>query len=100
VLQQAEDDRRLARGPTTEKGIDDMHHDTAFVLTFLVLCYAVVSGLVKRSYLAPALIFVALGMILGSSGLELVELARRHRGIHDPRAAGADGDPVQPGLQG
>ena len=52
-----------------------MHHGTAFVLTFLVLCYAVVSGLVKCWYVAPALIFVALGMILGPSGLELVELA-------------------------
>jgi NhaP-type Na+/H+ and K+/H+ antiporter len=46
-----------------------MHNDAAFVLTILVLCYAVVSGLVKRWYVAPALIFVAAGMILGSSGL-------------------------------
>ncbi|TPG35912.1 cation:proton antiporter [Mycolicibacterium hodleri] len=42
-----------------------MHTNTAFVLTILVLCYALVSGLVKRWYLAPALIFVLFGIILG-----------------------------------
>lgn len=51
-----------------------MHHQTAFVLTVLVLCYAAVSGLVKRWYVAPALIFVALGMILGPYGLDLIEV--------------------------
>ena len=34
-----------------------MDTDTVFVLTILVLCYAVVSGLVKKWYTAPALIF-------------------------------------------
>jgi len=42
-----------------------MHTNTAFVLTILVLCYAVVSGVVKRWYLAPALIFVLFGIVLG-----------------------------------
>jgi NhaP-type Na+/H+ or K+/H+ antiporter len=47
--------------------------ETAFVLTVLVLCYAVVSGLVKRWYVAPALIFVAFGMALGPFGFGLLE---------------------------
>ncbi|CAN5479644.1 cation:proton antiporter [soil metagenome] len=50
-----------------------MATDTAFVLTVLVLCYAVVSGLVNRWYLAPALIFVAFGMVLGPFGFGFVE---------------------------
>jgi NhaP-type Na+/H+ or K+/H+ antiporter len=50
-----------------------MTTDTAFVLTLMVFCYAVVSGLVKRWYLAPALIFVLLGMALGPFGFEVVE---------------------------
>src|SRR6202048_344971 len=51
-----------------------MHSETAFVLTVLVLCYAVVSGLVRRWYLAPALIFVVLGVVLGPSWLGLVKV--------------------------
>jgi sodium/hydrogen antiporter len=47
--------------------------DTAFVLTVLVLCYAVVSGLVKRWYIAPALIFVAFGMALGPFGFGVID---------------------------
>jgi sodium/hydrogen antiporter len=47
--------------------------DTVFVLTILVLCYAVVSGLVKKWYLAPALIFVLFGIALGPFGLKLIE---------------------------
>ena len=50
-----------------------MHTDTALVLTLLVLGYAVVSALVSRWYVAPALIFIALGMLLGPSGLHLIE---------------------------
>jgi NhaP-type Na+/H+ or K+/H+ antiporter len=50
-----------------------MHSETAFVLTVLVLCYAAVSGLVRRWYLAPALIFVILGIVLGPSCLGLIE---------------------------
>ena len=50
-----------------------MRTDTAFVLTLLVLCYAVVSGLVKRWYIAPALIFVAFGMVLGPFGFGVIE---------------------------
>ena len=50
-----------------------MHTDTALVLTLLVLGYAVVSALVSRWYVAPALIFIALGMVLGPSGLHLID---------------------------
>ncbi|HET7666592.1 MAG TPA: cation:proton antiporter [Mycobacterium sp.] len=50
-----------------------MRSDTAFVLTVLVLCYAVVSGLVKRWYIAPALIFVLFGMTLGPFGFDLID---------------------------
>jgi sodium/hydrogen antiporter len=51
---------------------------TAFTLTFLVLGYAVVSGLVRRWYLAPALIFAAFGVALGPAGLGLIEVANAH----------------------
>ena len=50
-----------------------MDTDSAFVLTVLVLCYAVVSGLVKKWYIAPALIFVLFGIVLGPFGLKLIE---------------------------
>ena len=56
-----------------------MRTDTAFVLTVLVLCYAVVSGLVKRWYVAPALIFVAFGMMLGPFGFDVIDVGTRHR---------------------
>lgn len=46
---------------------------TAFVLTLLVICYAAVSGLVKRWYVAPALIFVAIGMVLGPFGFHVID---------------------------
>ena len=52
-----------------------MRTDTAFVLTLLVMSYAVVSGLVKRWYIAPALIFVAFGMVLGPFGFRVIEAA-------------------------
>jgi NhaP-type Na+/H+ or K+/H+ antiporter len=48
--------------------------DTAFVLTVLVLCYAVVSGVVKRWYIAPALIFIAFGMMLGPFGFGVIDV--------------------------
>jgi NhaP-type Na+/H+ or K+/H+ antiporter len=51
-----------------------MHTQTAFALTFLVLAYAIVSGLVHRWFVAPALIFVAFGMALGPSGLGAIEV--------------------------
>ena len=50
-----------------------MHSETAFILTILVFGYAVISGLVRRWYVAPALIFVAVGVVLGPSGLGVVE---------------------------
>jgi len=58
-----------------------MHTEAAFVLTIVVLCYAVVSGLVRRLYLAPALIFVALGMILGRFGFGLVDVGEHTEGF-------------------
>jgi NhaP-type Na+/H+ or K+/H+ antiporter len=51
-----------------------MHSNTAFVLTILVLCYAVVSGLVNRWYIAPALIFVTFGMALGPFGFGIIDM--------------------------
>ena len=63
-----------------------MSTDTAFVLTVLVLGYAVVSGLVNRWYLAPGLIFVAFGILLGPFGFRLVDTG--------PDAQAADGRQV------
>ena len=51
-----------------------MHHSiTPLVLAVLVLGYAVVSEQVNRSYVAPALIFMLLGMALGPFGFHLLE---------------------------
>jgi NhaP-type Na+/H+ or K+/H+ antiporter len=50
-----------------------VHSNTALVLTLLVLGYAVVSALVNRWYIAPALIFIAMGMLLGPSGLQVID---------------------------
>lgn len=50
-----------------------MSTDTAFVLTVLVLFYSVVSGLVKKWYTAPALIFVLFGIVLGPFVLDVIE---------------------------
>jgi sodium/hydrogen antiporter len=50
-----------------------MATDSAFVITVLVLCYSVLSGLVDRWYVAPALIFVVFGMALGPYGFGIVE---------------------------
>ncbi|MGA9613608.1 MAG: cation:proton antiporter [Mycobacterium sp.] len=58
-----------------------MHSETAFVLTVLVLCYAAVSGLVRRWYLAPALIFVVFGIVLGPSCLGLIEAGSDTKGF-------------------
>ncbi|OBF30153.1 cation:proton antiporter [Mycobacterium sp. ACS4331] len=52
-----------------------MHTTTALVLTAMVLGYAVVSAVVKRWYVAPALIFLLLGIVLGQSGLGLLQLS-------------------------
>ena len=51
-----------------------MHTTTAIALTVLVLAYAVVSGLVRRWYVAPALIFVVFGVALGPSVLGVVDV--------------------------
>ena len=50
-----------------------MHYTTPLVLAVLVLGYAVVSERVNRSSVAPALIFLLLGMGLGPFGLGLLE---------------------------
>jgi NhaP-type Na+/H+ or K+/H+ antiporter len=50
-----------------------VHSGTALVLTLLVVGYALVSGLVKQWYVAPALIFVLLGMALGPFGFDLLD---------------------------
>ena len=52
-----------------------------FVLTISVLCYAVVSGLVRRWYIAPALIFVVLGVVLGPSCLGWLEVGSHTSGF-------------------
>ena len=49
------------------------NHVTALVLSVLVLGYAVVSERVSRSFIAPALIFLILGMALGPFGLHLLD---------------------------
>jgi NhaP-type Na+/H+ or K+/H+ antiporter len=59
-----------------------MHSETALVLTVLVLCYAAVSGLVRRWYLAPALIFVVLGVALGPSCLGWIEAGSDAKGFN------------------
>ena len=50
-----------------------MHQTTPFVLTVLVLGYALVSERVNRLFVAPALIFIILGMALGPFGFGLLE---------------------------
>ena len=57
---------------------------TGFVLTLLVLCYAVVSGQVKRWYVAPALIFVMFGMALGPFGLGVIGVGTRRGTSRSP----------------
>lgn len=46
-----------------------MHSTIAITLTVMVFGYAVMSAIVHRWYVAPALLFVAAGMLLGPSGL-------------------------------
>ncbi|MBU3750881.1 MAG: hypothetical protein FGM52_10605 [Mycobacterium sp.] len=46
---------------------------TALVLALLVLAYAVVSERVSRSFIAPALIFLAVGTAFGPFGLHLLD---------------------------
>ncbi len=51
-----------------------MHHQTTpLVLAVLVLAYAVVSEQVNRRFVAPALIFILVGMALGPFGLQLLD---------------------------
>ncbi len=50
-----------------------MHYTTPLVLAVLVLGYAVVSERVNRSFIAPALIFLLLGMGLGPFGLGVLD---------------------------
>lgn len=55
-----------------------MHTGTALALTVLVLLYAVISGLVNRWYLAPGLVFVAMGMMLGPFGFDVIAADDSH----------------------
>lgn len=55
-----------------------MHTGTALALTVLVLIYAVISGLVNKWYLAPALVFVVMGMMLGPFGLDVIAADDTH----------------------
>lgn len=50
-----------------------MHQTTPLVLAVLVLGYALVSERVSRHYVAPALIFLLLGIALGPFGLHLLD---------------------------
>lgn len=50
-----------------------MHQTTPLVLAVLVVAYALVSEKVNRSFIAPALIFLLLGMGLGPFGLHLLD---------------------------
>jgi NhaP-type Na+/H+ or K+/H+ antiporter len=50
-----------------------VHQTTPLVLAVLVLGYALISEKVNRSYIAPALIFLLLGMALGPFGLHLLD---------------------------
>ena len=54
-----------------------MHSTIAITLTAMVLGYAVVSAVVKRWYVAPALIFLLVGMLLGPSGLGVLPAPER-----------------------
>ena len=51
-----------------------MDKPTLFTLTVMVLCYAVISALVKRWYVAPALIFVLCGTALGPFGIGAIDV--------------------------
>lgn len=49
------------------------HQTTPLVLAVLVLGYAVVSEQVNRRFIAPALIFMLAGMVLGPFGIHLID---------------------------
>lgn len=51
-----------------------MTTDAISVLALLVLGYAVVSGRVSRGYVTPALIFLAIGVVVGPHTLDLVDV--------------------------
>lgn len=57
-----------------------MHHSTPLALAVLVLGYALISQRVSRSYLAPALIFLILGIVLGPFGFHLLDAGPRTEG--------------------
>lgn len=77
-----------------------MHHSiTSLVLAVLVLGYAVLSEQVNRRYIAPALIFMLLGMALGPRSAYTCWRSPGDRWLHRAGAVGTHGDPVQPGGQ-
>ena len=57
-----------------------MHHSTSLALAVLVLGYALISQRVERNYLAPALIFLILGITLGPFGFHLLDAGPRTEG--------------------
>ena len=76
-----------------------MHTDTAIVLTALVLCYAAMSGLVKRWYVAPGLIFVAFGILLGPFGFHVIDPGDDEHAFTVLAQLALTVDPVQPGRR-
>lgn len=58
-----------------------MTTETVLVVSILILCFAMVSGVITRYALAPALIFVLIGVALGPSGLKLVEIRADREGF-------------------
>jgi len=57
-----------------------MHTTTSLALAVLVLGYALISQRVERNYLAPALVFLALGIALGPFGFHLLDAGPRTEG--------------------
>ena len=57
-----------------------MHQSTSLALAVLVLGYALISQRVERNYLAPALIFLILGITLGPFGFHLLDAGPRTEG--------------------
>ena len=81
-----------AAAPTTASGAR-VHETTPLVLAVLVLGYALVSQKVDRSFVAPALIFMLLGMALGPSVLHLLDAGPGTEGYTTLAPAGPHGHP-------
>ena len=64
------------------------------VLGALLMLGALVAGLVRRSFLSLAAVFVLAGFALGQGGLEVLEFDARSGFVHDLAVDRADRDPV------